>query len=81
MGLIVAGVVLFLQARLGGTHSGVADVVWWLDRALAAIACLGLVLTAARYVRYRHRRAELDAAGAEVLGEFLARHYTGPNQQ
>jgi hypothetical protein len=84
-GLIAAGVgaggLLLLQGSLREAHPTVVEVGWWLDRALATIAGLGLALTAARYLRYRRRRADLDAAGAEVLGEFLERQHRGPDRR
>ena len=44
-----------------------------MDIALSIVSGLGLVLTGGHYLWYRRHRAELDAAGAEVMGEWLAR--------
>ncbi|MFI5888509.1 hypothetical protein ACIA5D_00130 [Actinoplanes sp. NPDC051513] len=40
---------------------------------LALVAGLGLLVTGAQYLVYRRRRADLDAAGAEAIGELYAR--------
>ena len=49
---------------------------WWADALLIVISLLGLALTGAQYVVYRRRRPDLDAAGAEAMGERAARlHY------
>lgn len=46
---------------------------WGLVIVLALIAGLGLSITGVEFLLYRHRRADLDAAGAEVMGELYAR--------
>jgi hypothetical protein len=47
--------------------------LWGLNIALAVVAALGLALTAVLFLIYLWRRPELDAAGAEVVGEAYAR--------
>jgi hypothetical protein len=40
---------------------------------LTAVAVLYLLVTVAAWALYRRRRADLDAAGAEAVGELHAR--------
>jgi hypothetical protein len=62
----------FIVSHLDG-HRRLAAVLWGLNIALGLIAALGLAITAALYLIYLWRRPELDAAGAEVVGEAYAR--------
>ncbi|MFI5496031.1 hypothetical protein [Actinoplanes sp. NPDC051859] len=65
-----------LAARLDGRHATLTAAVWWADGLLIIISLLGLALAGAQYVVYRRRRPDLDAAGAEAMGERAARlHY------
>ncbi|MFF5291853.1 hypothetical protein [Paractinoplanes globisporus] len=77
VGLVVAavGVVVtgFLSAWVGPAGSMLITVAWWFCGLLAAVALLGLTVTAGWYVWYRRRRPSLDAAGAEAYGERRAR--------
>jgi hypothetical protein len=48
-------------------------LISWLVRISLLLSALGLLITLASYRAYRRRRADLDAAGAEALGEEQAR--------
>ncbi|MFD1364511.1 hypothetical protein [Actinoplanes sichuanensis] len=62
----------FVVSLLDG-HGRLAAVLWGLNIAIGLIAVSGLAVTAALYLIYLWRRPELDAAGAEVVGEAYAR--------
>jgi hypothetical protein len=64
----------FIVSRLDG-GGRLAAALWGLNIALGLIAVLGLCVTALFYLIYRLRRPELDAAGAEAVGEARARAY------
>jgi hypothetical protein len=49
------------------------SAAWILDVVLAAVAVLYLLVTLVASLVYRRRRPDLDAAGAEVVGELRAR--------
>jgi hypothetical protein len=74
LAVLAAGAVAVLLWLLGdGSHHTLAVAVWGLVIALAVVSGIGLMLTGVEYLLYRRRRAELDAAGAEVIGEWHAR--------
>lgn len=54
---------------------------WGLVILLASVAGLGLLITGVQYLIYRRRRADLDAEGAEVIGELYARLYKPPSRE
>lgn len=68
---VAAGIVLII--------ADVAEAGWltriaWVAVAMLLVVCLiFLAATAVFWAVYRRRRADLDAAGAEAVGEFLAR--------
>jgi uncharacterized membrane protein len=68
-----AGILTVIDAVSGDSWPTLMTVAWVLDAAYAVLAALYLVLTAVAWLVYRRRRAHLDAAGAEVVGEPLAR--------
>ncbi|MFI1996808.1 hypothetical protein [Actinoplanes sp. NPDC020271] len=54
---------------------------WGLVILLASVAVLGLLITGVQYLVYRRRRADLDAEGAEVIGELYARLHKPPSRE
>jgi hypothetical protein len=71
---VVAAVLIRWQtAGLDGQFRTLTTVVWLVDIVLLLVSALGAVITVILYLVYRHRRADLDAAGAEALAEFRAR--------
>jgi hypothetical protein len=71
---VVAAVLIRWQtAGLDDQFRVLTTVVWLVDIVLLLISALGVVITLVLYPVYRHRRADLDAAGAEALAEFRAR--------
>ncbi|OAA18462.1 hypothetical protein UG55_111130 [Frankia sp. EI5c] len=85
-GLVVAAVAAGITAVVGRA-SDVWDALlaaaWIIDAVLAGVATVYLVITVVPWGVYRRRRAELDAAGAEAMGEFQARstlsHHDDPD--
>ena len=73
MAVLGAIAVAILVPLLGEAHHTLTVVAWGLVIVLALVSGVGLTLTGVEYLVYRRRRAELDAAGAEVIGEFHAR--------
>ncbi|ROP28714.1 hypothetical protein EDD30_1486 [Couchioplanes caeruleus] len=78
LGLVVAVLlaalhILVLSAALDGRYALLSAAAWWAISLLAAISVLGLVLVGVQYLVYRRRRPDLDAAGAEAMGERNAR--------
>jgi hypothetical protein len=71
---LAAGFNLVLLPVLVGAPGGVLGaVVWVMVLVLAGTGMLGMALTGVQYLLYRRNRAEVDAAGAEVMGELAAR--------
>lgn len=62
-----------LEDRLSDADSALPQVTWYPVVALAVLSGLSLLVTAALWILYRRRRADLHAAGAEAIGELLAR--------
>jgi hypothetical protein len=73
MAALMAAVTVVLSALSGNQFRTLTTVVWLVDLVLAIVSGLGLALSGLHYLWYRRHRAELDAAGAEVIGEFNAR--------
>ncbi|OJF09963.1 hypothetical protein BG844_34755 [Couchioplanes caeruleus subsp. caeruleus] len=71
--LLAALHILVLSAALDGRYALLSAAAWWAISLLAAISVLGLVLVGVQYLVYRRRRPDLDAAGAEAMGERNAR--------
>ena len=71
--LVFAVLIRWQTAGLDDRFHTVAAVAWWIDIVLLLVSTLGVVMTLVLYLIYRRRRAELDAAGAEAIGEFRAR--------
>ena len=63
----------FLLSMLPEAAHTLTAIAWGLVIVLAMVAGLGLLITGVEYLVYRRRRADLDAAGAEVIGELYAR--------
>jgi hypothetical protein len=68
-----AGVLAMMGSRAGDSSSGLVTAAWVADAACAAVAVLYLLVTLAAWAVYRRRRADLDAEGAEIVGETQAR--------
>jgi hypothetical protein len=77
IGVIMAVLASITLANLLSLHSEaqytLTAVGWELVIALALVSGVGLMLTAVQYLAYLRRRPDLDAAGAEVMGELRAR--------
>lgn len=71
--LLGAAMILWIAGRFKGRYNVLVTVVWMVDIAAFLVAAIGLLITLIMYLVYRRRRADLDAAGAEVDGEFRAR--------
>jgi hypothetical protein len=63
----------FLLSLQGEAQHALTAVGWGLVIVLALVSGVGLMLTGVQYLVYRRQRADLDAAGAEVIGELYAR--------
>lgn len=72
-GLVGAVLIRWQTSGLDDRFRSLATVAWWVDIALLLVSTLGMVMTLVPYLVYRHRRADLDAAGAEAIGELMAR--------
>jgi hypothetical protein len=70
IGAITIAVLLSLQDL--APHA-LTRLAWGVVILLASIAGLGLTITGVQYLIYRRRRADLDAEGAQVIGEWHAR--------
>ncbi len=76
-GLVVAaaaaGMLAVIGSRVPAAWMALVSAAWIADLVLAAVAVLYLLVTLVAWLVYRRRRPELDAAGAEVVGELRAR--------
>jgi hypothetical protein len=76
-GLVVAaaaaGILAVVGSRAPAASKALVSAAWVADAVLAAVAVLYLLVTLAVRLVYRRRRADLDAAGAEIVGELNAR--------
>lgn len=78
MGAVIFAVLLSMQ---GSAPHALTVTGWGVVILLAAVAGLGLLITGVDYLVYRYRRADLDAEGAEVIGELYARmHRSEPDR-
>jgi hypothetical protein len=68
-----AGVLVVIGSLVGDAPAGLGRLVWIADAVLGGVSLLTLAATAIMWLVYRRRRAELDAQGAEIVGEFKAR--------
>ena len=68
-----AGVLVLMRRLAGDAPAALWRLVWIADAVLGAVSLLTLAVTAVMWLVYRRRRAELDAQGAEISGEFKAR--------
>jgi len=69
-----AGVLAMMGSRAGDSSGGgLVTAAWVIDAVCAAVAVLYLLVTLAALAVYRRRRADLDAEGAEIVGEMHAR--------
>jgi MFS family permease len=75
-----AGVLLLIGQLAGDAPAALWRLVWIADAVLGAVSLLFLAVTAVMWLVYRRRRAELDAQGAEIVGEFKARLATRRRQ-
>ncbi|MEV4706823.1 hypothetical protein [Actinoplanes sp. NPDC049316] len=77
VGLVIAfcaaGVLAFLGFQAGDGPGWLIGLTWYAVGAVAVLALLTLGVALVGWLVYRRRRADLDAAGAEVIGEFHAR--------
>jgi hypothetical protein len=77
IGLVIAaigaGVTATVASRANGASGSLVTAAWIAVVAVAAVACLHLLITLPFWRIYRRQRAELDAAGAEAVGEMHAR--------
>lgn len=70
---VAAGFLAFLDASASDSWGAPVTAAWIADAVLATLAVLNLLVTLAASSVYRRRRADLDTAGAEVVGELHAR--------
>ncbi len=68
-----AGVLAMMGSRAGDASGGLVTAAWVIDAVCAAVAVLYLLVTLAALAVYRRRRGDLDAEGAEIVGEMHAR--------
>lgn len=66
---VAAGVLVLLRWRFEGEPAVLWQVVWIADAVLGGVSLLTLAAAGVMWLVYRRRRAELDAAGAELDGE------------
>jgi hypothetical protein len=71
--VVAAGVIAIVASTAGGAWGALVTAGWVADGVLAAVAVLNLLVTLATWGRYRRQCADLDAAGAEVVGELHTR--------
>jgi len=76
-GLIVAagaaGVLALIDTQAGDSYDGISRIAWYGVATVVGLSLLTLLLTLAGWIRYRRHRPDLDAAGAEAIGELYAR--------
>jgi hypothetical protein len=75
-GLVIAaaaGILAAIGSRAPAAWKAPVSAAWILDALLAAVAVLYLLVTLLAWLAYRGRRPDLDAAGAEIVGELHAR--------
>ncbi|GAA3292687.1 hypothetical protein GCM10020218_068080 [Dactylosporangium vinaceum] len=66
--------VLILQVADGtAAPAWLIRTLWVVGSFAVTVSLVGLLLTLVRWLVYLRRRAELDAAGAEAVGEVYAR--------
>jgi uncharacterized membrane protein len=68
-----AGVLAIVGSRAGDSWGGLFTAAWVVDAVCAAVAVVYLLVTLAAWAVYRRRRGDLDAEGAEAVGEMHAR--------
>ncbi|WP_203706100.1 hypothetical protein [Asanoa iriomotensis] len=68
-----AGVLAFLNIQADDGPGWLIGLTWYAVGAIAVLALLTLGVALVGWLVYRRRRAQLDAAGAEVIGELYAR--------
>jgi uncharacterized BrkB/YihY/UPF0761 family membrane protein len=68
-----AGILAVIGSRAPAAWKALVSAAWILDAVAAGVAVLYLLVTLVAWLVYRRRRADLDAASAEVVGEFHAR--------
>lgn len=71
--LMSAAVFAFIFSLAGETPHRLTVITWVLVLVVAGLSGLGLAITGVEYLVYRRRRADLDAAGAEAIGELHAK--------
>jgi hypothetical protein len=59
--------------QAGDSGDGISRIAWYGVGAVVGLSLPSLLLALAGWIRYRRRRADLDAAGAEAVGELHAR--------
>lgn len=69
----VATVLVFQVTDGSSASAWLLRALWIVGSLAVTVSLTGLVLTLVRWLRYLHRRADLDAAGAEAVGELYAR--------
>jgi hypothetical protein len=62
-----------IDARLADAPQVSRRLVWIAVAVMSGLSLLVVVATGVMWLVYRQRRAELDAAGAEIVGKFKAR--------
>ena len=76
-GLVVAasaaGMLAVIGSRVPAAWTALVSAAWIGAVVLAAVAVLYLLVALVAWFVYRRRRPDLDAAGAEIVGEFHAR--------
>jgi hypothetical protein len=73
LAVLSAVMVAMLVPLAGEGHPTLSGAAWGLVVAVLVVSGIGLAITGVEYLVYRRRRADLDAAGAEVIGELNAR--------
>lgn len=80
-GLVVAaaaaGILAVVGSRIPAAWKALVNAAWILDAVAAGVAVLYLLVTLVAWLVYRRRRPDLDAVGAEIVGELHARIANG----
>jgi MFS family permease len=70
---VAAGLLAVLYSGANDSWEALETAAWIADAVLATLAVLNLLVTLLAWRVYRWRRVDLDAAGAEAVGELHAR--------
>jgi hypothetical protein len=68
-----AGIAAVLANRADDADAWIFRIAWYAVAAVASLSLLTILATRVGWMLYRRQRADLDAAGAEAVGELNAR--------